>query len=153
MIFGKAAEVLAEPAARGWFFDLVHKARRRQVHRPLTARSVVRVSDLPYFCAREEAIRAALGVETYEDLDWERRWKMSRGSGMHATMQDSEFPLLECIQGMWMCGTCGWRHGQHPPGNELFGIVPRPERCEECDSKDLIYRESLLSDLTTSGRA
>lgn len=147
MIFGKVADALDQERPKSWFWERVHEKKRKRVRRPLSQESTVRVSELPYFCAREEAIRVALGVETYELLDWERRWKMSRGSGMHATMQDGEFPLLECIDGMWLCGTCGELYGQHPPGGALFGIAPRPDRCGECGGKHLIYQESLLDDV------
>ncbi len=148
MIFGGAADAIKKSKEeRGTFFKTLASTGEVRTRVPLEADSPVRMSNLPYFCAREEAIRTCIGGTTKEVINWPKRWTMNRGSGIHVAIQNYVLENIGAIDGMWRHG-CGYEHGLMSPGADLFGLASCPTACENCGgTSGFTYMESSFDDV------
>jgi len=145
MIFGGAAKVLGESKEeRGTFFRTLANTTEVRKRTPMGFRDPVRMSSLPYFCAREEAIRIAVGELSVEEVGWPKRWVMNRGTGIHHALQNEVLPLVGAIDGLWRCQWCG---AMEEKGRDELGYMGQPTECSSCHSRhEFVYQEVDLHD-------
>jgi rubrerythrin len=102
---------------------------------PMGMLTMVRASDLPYFCARAEVIRAVASITFEKAVTWKEKIRMARGTAMHRMLQNEILPAMGAIDGWWTCDQCGYHSN--------FG--QQPEKCFQCGNEDgFSYQEPVL---------
>ena len=149
MIFGGVVDAIKKSKEeRGTFFRTLASTGEVRTRVPLEADSPVRMSNLPYFCAREEAIRTCIGGTTKEVVDWPNRWVMNRGSGIHVAIQNDVLENIGAIDGVWRCDSCNTLNGVDAflcDEEGVLGFSPTPTKCFKCGQPHCFtYVESTL---------
>ena len=137
---------------------------RTQASAPLNGRpwfpsaenlTLIRGSQLPYFCPRLEMLLIRDGPIA-EKISPELGFTFMVGRVLHLTLQN--FVLAPLLLGGWRCLRCGKCYGYCPPDSieELVALpvikasqfVPRPRQCKKCGGKVFEYVEPAFADLS-----
>jgi hypothetical protein len=113
-----------------------------EILKPMKADSWVRISGLPYLCAREEALCAIHGIDRKKEESGDSAFDMGYGTNFHAVLQNRILGPRGLIAGEWECEICGTRQGA--AGRAIF----MPTKCHFCGSgRDFIsYVEPYIVD-------
>lgn len=124
----------------------------------------IRASSLATRCPRAEVLASRHGVVREDVEDATSLLTYAHGHGLHYALQNHVLPKVGVLIGKWICLDCGKVYGA--PGETTIRVedglppleldkilVPRPEKCERCHSKDFHYREIGFSapDYSTGG--
>lgn len=140
--------------------NLIGKAlERKEPKLPIHPGSYLRASSLASICAREEVLCALFKIVRVDDVSGDLGLIFAHGTGLHHVLQNEILPKADVLVGQWRCTYCGTQYGTWDSATQdpLKGLVPRPKRCEKCQSPEdsprdasrFIYHEVAFRDEDT----
>jgi len=106
------------------------------------------ISKAPVLCPRAMVMVNRLRVPMVDEVDALGRWRMDKGTAMHAVIQELWLGPLGWLLGGWRCPACGHVHGTDFETEPPFWIADRatwvtpqtsvkmPDECSQCEFKN-----------------
>jgi hypothetical protein len=112
--------------------NIIHKYFTEEEDRePLTMKSYVRISSLPYLCPREEVICARDKIIRKKIIDQDTSVIFEFGHAFENIVRHRAFGPSGILVGQWECDNCGYVHGAIDGDKDkgLLKRIPMPKVC------------------------
>jgi len=103
-------------------------------------------SKAPTLCPRALVMASRMKVPLVDESDAQGRWRMDKGTALHAVVQERWLGPLGWLLGGWRCPACAHVHGEDTESKPPFWIagtwvtpqssVAMPQVCEKCKFKN-----------------
>jgi hypothetical protein len=90
-------------------------------------------SKISLVCPRAFVIGYRLNLQMVDQVDYQGRWRMDRGTAVHIVLQEMWLGPTGWLLGGWRCPECGRVHTKDmDPEVTVSNSITLPDRCIEC---------------------